>query len=113
MRYNLYLTSIVSTTDDVKDAVMRDDLKCDSVLASSCGVIIKVDESYKQSDGVYGVIFKVHGLKNTTVEDMISEADDDVNKLVGIISDYIGVALNVLFVNNCKYHIDYTDFNRQ
>lgn len=113
MKYNLYLTSIVNAIDDVKDAVMRDDFKCDSVLASSCGVIIKVDESYKQSDGVYGVIFKVHGLKNTTVDDMISEADGDVNKLVGIISDYIGVALNVLFVNNCKYHIDYTDFNRQ
>ena len=105
MKYNLYLTSIVSTTDDVKDTVMRDNLKCDSVLASSCGVIIKVDESYKQSDGVYGVIFKVHGLKNATVEDMIAEADDDVNKLVGIISDYIGVALDVLLESYRMNHI--------
>lgn len=113
MKYNLYLTSIVTAIDDVKDAVMRDDLKCDSVLASSCGVIIKVDESYKQSDGAYGVIFKVHGLKNATLDDMISEAISDVSKLVDIISDYIGVALDVLFVNNCKYHIDYTDFDRK
>lgn len=113
MKYNLYLTSIVSTTDDVKDAAMRDGLKCGSVLASSCGVIIKVDESYEQFDGVYVVIFKVHGLKSATVDDMIAEAGNDVNKLVDIISDYIGVALNMLFVNNCKYHIDYIDFNRQ
>lgn len=114
MKYNLYLTSIVNAIDDVKDTVMRDDLKCDSVIASSCGVIIKISESYKQGDGIYGVILKVHGLKNSTIEDMIADADDDVNKLVDIIEDYIGVVFSDYLVrNNCKYHIDFTDFNQQ
>lgn len=114
MRYNLYLSSVVTANDEYGEAIVRKDLQPGSLLASSCGVTIKITEYYLTHTDAANVTFCVHGIKNSSVRDMIEESENDIDKFIFLLEDYIGVSLtDDAVINDHKYQINFINAYEQ
>lgn len=88
MKYNLFLYGTIEGDDIIST------FKCGDVISSASGVSLKIGQIFMISENTARVTILVHGLKRSSIEDLISESQTDYFSFWELFRDYIGLEIN-------------------
>ena len=88
MKYNLFLYGTVEGED------IASTFSAGDVISSASDVSLKISQIQMKGEEIAHVTIKVHGLKRSSIEDLILESQTNYFSFWELFRDYIGLEIN-------------------